>query len=101
LIITRWQAQVVPSIEQMKMMFEVEGLEPQLETYDPEIEIGEHRHPFDEVRMVCSGTLLINIDGTKLLLRAGDKIHIPSNTKHSTKTEGSGACVSICAKKIF
>lgn len=101
MIINRWQAPVVPSVEQMKMMFQVEGLEAQVETYEPSQEVIEHRHPFDEVRMVCSGTLLVNIAGNKLLLRPGDKIQIPSNTKHSTKAEGSETCVSLYARKVF
>ncbi len=100
MVITRWQAPSVPSLEQMQMLFKVEGLDPKLETYQANSEIKEHRHPLDEIRMVVSGTLLVNVSGTKLLLRAGDRIEIPSNTKHATKAEGDEDCVSIYANRI-
>lgn len=100
MVITRWQAPQVPSLEQMKMMFTVEGHDFNLETYPIGSEIKDHRHPFDEIRMVASGTLLVNVSGTQLLLRAGDRIEIPSNTKHSTKVEGEEAVVSICASRL-
>lgn len=100
MVITRWQAANVPSLEQMKMMFQVEGHEFRLENYPGNSEIKEHRHPFDEIRMVASGTLRVNVSGTELLLRAGDRIEIPSNTKHSTKVEGEEPVISICASRL-
>ncbi len=100
MVITRWQAPQVPSLEQMKMMFQVEGHEFNLENYPAGSEIKDHRHPFDEIRMVASGTLRVNVSGTQLLLRAGDRIEIPSNTKHSTKVEGEEPVVSICASRL-
>ena len=99
MIVTRWQAQVVPDKEQIKRMFQIEGLEPHSETLNGHSEIKEHRHPFDEVRMVAEGELMLNISGTKLLLRAGDKIMIPSNTKHSKEVNTDEPCVCICANK--
>lgn len=92
---------MVPDKKQIYFMFEAEGLEPMEEVYPPLAQIKDHRHPFDEVRMVVSGQLLMDIAGNRLLLRAGDKIVIPSNTKHSKKTEGDTPCVCICAYKSF
>ena len=101
MLVTRWQAPIVPDRQQIKMMFEAEGLDPYEEVFPAQSEVGDHRHAFDEVRMVCSGELLVNIAGNKLLLRAGDKIKIPANTRHSTKTDGTSPCVSLYAQKIF
>ncbi len=100
MVITRWQAPQVPSLEQMKMMFQVEGHDFKMETYPVGSEIKDHRHPFDEIRMVASGVLHVNVSGTQCLLRPGDRIEIPSNTRHSTKAEGDEPCVSICANRL-
>jgi mannose-6-phosphate isomerase-like protein (cupin superfamily) len=43
--------------------------------------------------------MLFDISGNKLLLRAGDRIVIPSNTRHSKRVQGQESCVCICAHK--
>lgn len=101
MLVTRWQAPRVPDKKQVYMMFEAEGLTPIEEKFEPNTFIPDHRHPFDEVRMVVEGQLLLDIAGNKLLLRPGDKIVIPSNTKHSKKVEGNESCLCICASKTF
>ena len=101
MLVMRWQAPLVPDRQQILLMFEAEGLQPTEEVFPPKSVIKDHRHPFDEVRMVVSGQLLFDIAGNRLLLRAGDKIVIPSNTKHSKKVEGEAPCISICAYKGF
>jgi quercetin dioxygenase-like cupin family protein len=97
----RWQAPVLPTTEQIKMIFEAEGLNPAEEVFAPKTVIPDHRHPFDEVRMVISGTLFMNISGNQILLRAGDRIDIPGNTRHSKSTEGADPCVCVVAQRPF
>jgi quercetin dioxygenase-like cupin family protein len=101
MIVTRWQAPVLPSPEQVKMIFQAEGLTPTEEILAPKTVIPDHRHPFDEIRMVLSGRLILNISGNQLLLRAGDRIDIPANTRHSKSTEGTEACVCVVANRPF
>jgi quercetin dioxygenase-like cupin family protein len=101
MIVTRWQAAVLPSTEQVKMIFEGEGLAPIEETLPSGANVNDRRLPFDEVRMVVSGSLLMNISGNQILLRSGDRIDIPANTKHSRSANGSDACVSVVAQKPF
>lgn len=101
MLITRWQAPLVPEKQQILNMFEAEGLTPQEELLQPQNEVKDHRHPFDEVRMVASGELLMDIAGNKLLLRAGDRIVIPANTKHSKKVNATEPCLCICASKTY
>lgn len=83
------------------MIFRAEDLQPHEEILTVEEIYPEHRHPFDEVRMILSGELSFNVNGNQLLLRSGDKIIIPSNTKHSQKVLGQGPCVSLVANKPF
>lgn len=101
MIVSRWQAPVVPDQEQIKMMIEAEGLEPYIETFEPDSEIPPHRHPFDEVRIVVRGDMVMDVAGNKLLLRAGDRILIPSNTRHAHKSGSHEPCVCMCARKTF
>jgi quercetin dioxygenase-like cupin family protein len=72
MLVNRWQAPVLPTRQQMALMLESEGLEPVEETIPPGTGVSDHRHPFDEVRIVVSGQLKLDIAGNRLLLRAGD-----------------------------
>lgn len=101
MIVTRWQAPVVPTQEQIIHIFRTEGLHPEEEVYLPKQAVTEHKHPFDEVRMIVSGEMIMNVAGNRLLLRAGDRIIIPSNTKHAKEVRGEEPCVSIYSRKVF
>lgn len=101
MIVARWQADVLPTIEQVKMIFEAEGLSPSEERLTAHTVIPDHRHPFGEVRMVVAGSLFLNISGNQLLLRPGDRIEIPANTRHSKSVEGDLDCVCVVANRPF
>lgn len=98
--ISRWQADIKPTEEEIRQMFEEEGLEPEIETYAPDAQVREHLHPFDEVRMVAAGTLRYNVAGNEFLLREGDRVDLPSNTRHWTRAEGSADCITIVAHRV-
>lgn len=87
MLISRWQATTSPHLEQLKLILKAEGLDPKVETFVKNQKIVEKRHPFSEVRYVVEGELFLNVAGTQLLLRAGDRIDIPSHTKHSYSTQ--------------
>lgn len=95
MIIHRWQSPMIPEKDQIKLFFEREGLSPIEDVYNPKEKVLKHRHPLDEIRMVCSGEIIFNVSGNQLLLRAGDRIIIPSNTWHSKKVQGEKPCVSL------
>jgi quercetin dioxygenase-like cupin family protein len=101
MIVTRWQAPVFPSAEQVKMIFEGEGLAPAEDILPAGAKVTDRRLPFGEVRMVISGALVMNVSGNQILLRSGDRIELPSNTKHSQSVNGDEACVCVVAQKPF
>lgn len=101
MIITRWQAAKLPTIEQARIIFSSDELAPFEESLESGQKIKDHRHPFDEIRMVISGELFMNISGNQVLLRAGDKIKIPANTKHSKTAQGNTACLCLVANTPF
>lgn len=101
MLVSRWQAPLIPAREQVLMMFETEGLKAKEEILGPGFQLEDRRHPFEEVRMVAQGQLLLNVAGNRLLLRAGDKIVIPANTRFSMKVEGDQACHCVFAQRLF
>ncbi|MNJ92470.1 Acireductone dioxygenase [compost metagenome] len=101
MIITRWQAPVVPSKVQINMILESEGLEPFEEVYEPQKKVAEHRQPFAEVRIIAEGEMLFNISGNQFVLRPGDRLEIPGNTKHSFSVQGTTPCLCICGLRAI
>jgi mannose-6-phosphate isomerase-like protein (cupin superfamily) len=101
MIVTRWQAPNLPTIEQAKLIFSAEGLSPSEENLPPQTNIPDHRHPFDEVRMVVEGRLILNISGNQILLRPGDRINIPANTRHSKSTQKDEGCLCVIASRTY
>ena len=99
MLVSRWQAPILPTKQQMFLMLESEGLDAEEELIPSGAKVEDHRHPFDEVRIVVSGQLMLDIAGNKLLLRAGDRILIPANTRHSKQADGADPCVCIYAMK--
>lgn len=91
----------MPAPQQLKMLLAAEGLTPELETLPAHLNLKEHRHPFDEVRIILEGMLIMDVNGNQLLLRAGDRIDVPANTKHSKIVHGGTPCISIVAKRTF
>lgn len=100
MVVTRWQALLLPSKEQIITIFRNEDLKPEEEVDSPG-KTSDLRNPFDEIRMIVSGEMIMNVAGNKLLLRQGDKIMIPSNTRYSKEIRGDKLCVSIRAFKVF
>jgi quercetin dioxygenase-like cupin family protein len=94
--IIRWQSPLPPTKEHLKLIIENEGMECIEEVLQPGEHTKEHRHPFTEVRILLKGEILYNISGNQLMLRAGDRIEIPSNTRHTHISKGNEESVSIC-----
>ena len=101
MLISRWQAPTIPSREQIMMLLDIEGLEGIEEKFAAGDKILEHRHPFTEVRVLIQGELLFNVSGNQFLIRAGDRIEIPANTKHWFQSHGDQECVCVYAQRVI
>ena len=99
MIVTRWLAPLVPKPEQMHKWFEKEGLTASKECLKANSHFKNLRHPFDNIILVAEGELLLNVTGNKILLRPGDKVVIPSNTKFSKQVNGEKDCLLLIARK--
>lgn len=98
--IIRWRADRKPTQAEVESMFQDEGLEFIVETVPPGTEVKDHKHPFDEVRMVVSGAMRYNVAGNEFILKEGDRLELPSNTRHWTRAEPMGDCVTIYAHRV-
>ncbi len=56
--------------------------------YEPGLEFPEHSHPQEQVTIVQKGSLLLNVNGEKVELRAGDICSISPNVVHSSVVLG-------------
>ncbi len=100
MLISRWQAPTIPSRDQIMMLLDQEGLEGIEERFVSGNKIGEHRHPFTEVRILIEGEMLFNVSGNQFLIRAGDRLEIPANTKHWFQAHGEADCLCVYAQRV-
>jgi len=52
--------------------------------YEPGLEFEEHSHPQEQVTIVQSGHLLLNVAGDKVELKSGDICSVMPNVSHSS-----------------
>jgi len=100
MIITRWQAELTPSAQDLNRILLAEGVEPFEEVIEPGAELKDVRVPFDEIRIIAEGELLLDVAGNKLLLREGDRILIPANTRQTKRNQSQKNCICICGHKL-
>ncbi len=56
-----------------------------------------HTHPYQEVRWVYKGEVIMGTEEGEVILRPGDRLDLPEGTKHWAKSE-KGVCY-ICGSK--
>lgn len=98
--IVRWRADRKPTQDEVLSILQDEGLECNVETVEAGIEVKDHKHPFDEVRIIVKGALRYNVAGNEFILREGDRLELPSNTRHWTRVEPQSECVSVYGFKV-
>jgi quercetin dioxygenase-like cupin family protein len=64
----------------------------------PETFYDWHTHPYDEVRWILRGEILIGTPEGEYLLKAGDKMEVPAGTRHWAKV-GKEGVVYVCGSK--
>ena len=98
--IIRWRADRKPTREEVEKMFVDEGLEFVAEDL-PKVQKSKNTDIPFEIRLIIAGALRYNVAGNEFILREGDRLELPSNTRHRTKVEPGSDCVSIFAHRIF
>lgn len=102
MIVHRWQGVKTLTTEEIKNCYQIKKDQDfVLETIPQGQIIKDHLHGFLEIRIICQGELLCNISGNQILLRPGDKIEIPANTKHSYTNNSKEPCNSLVGYYSF
>lgn len=100
MIVHRWQALQLPNRKQIENIFIDEDLSPQEEVSTPEVTEQYTLLPYAQVRIIVEGQMMMDVDGNKVLLKQGDRIILPANTKHKKYAQGTEKCISLVAHKV-
>ncbi len=100
MLITRWQAPLLPNIQQIKSMYLADGLKPSELRLEPGQKIKAHPQAFAELFTVVEGQVFVEIVGNRFLLRPGDRTLLASNTKYSVEAHSSLGCFCLYAQKV-
>jgi hypothetical protein len=60
-------------------------------SYEPNLQIAEHTHPFDARALVVQGELWLTVAGTTQHLRPGDRFEVLRGTPHTEQYGPQGA----------
>lgn len=102
MIISRWQGTQELSLDKIKKYYHIrEDQDFKVEKFDSGTVIKDHYHHLLEIRIITDGQLLCNISGNQLLLRPGDRIEIPANTKHAYNNNYPEACTCLVGYYSF
>lgn len=54
-----------------------------------------HSHPFDQLVLIVTGTLMLDLDGEEVLMGPGTALRIPANVPHTGWTVGDEVVLNI------
>jgi quercetin dioxygenase-like cupin family protein len=98
--ITRWTAQIGPKKEIILQMLQAEGLDYTEVEVASGSKLSNLRTNMKEMIQIIDGELIFNLSGTQFVLRAGDKLEMPSNTLYSYSNMRGELCNFLSAKTI-
>lgn len=96
LIVKRWDSSQGPlQLSALRQELQSEGLNTAWWSEVPGVRVAEHEHPFPEARWVLSGYLRIYVEGEIIDLGPGERLDLPSGTKHGFEVIGLSPVVFV------
>ena len=89
-----------PTEEALRVRFEALGYHASRYVYPPGTFFPEHTHPRDKIDAVVSGRFRMIVEGTEVVLEAGDCLAVPEGTLHSAEVVGDTPVVSLDAVPV-
>lgn len=89
-----------PTEEALRARIEARGYRVSRYVYPPGTCFPEHTHPTDKIDAVVSGRFRMTVEGTEVILEAGDCLAVPRGTAHSAEVVGEIPVVSLDAIPI-
>ena len=83
-LVTTWAASAPPTESRLMQLCAEEGLSPYQWSNGPHDVYSAHKHSYDKVIYVVRGSITFGLpeEGREILLKAGDRLDLPSNTVH-------------------
>ena len=99
--VVRWRGGQHPTLQTITEKMQQEGLRPYASSNGPNSRIAARSHGYTKVMYCVEGTLeLFFPDASQsLMLRAGDRVELPSGLRHATIVGSQGARCLECAKQ--
>ena len=89
-----------PTEEALRARLEALGYRASRYVYPPGTFFPEHTHPMDKIDAVVSGRFRMTVEGTEVILEAGDCLAVPKGTAHSAEVVGDAPVVSLDAVPV-
>jgi quercetin dioxygenase-like cupin family protein len=89
-----------PTEEALRTKLERLGFRASRYVYPPGTFFPEHTHPIDKIDAVVSGRFRMTVEGSEVILEAGDCLAIPRGTVHSAEVLGDTSVVSLDAVPV-
>ena len=89
-----------PTEEALRAKLEGLGYRASRYVYPPGTFFPEHIHPIDKIDAVVSGRFRMTVEGSEVILEAGDCLAVPKGTVHSAEVLGKASVVSLDAVPI-
>lgn len=86
-----------PSEQALRRRLEAEGYDVDRWVYPPGTRFPEHTHGVDKKDAVVSGRFRLTMEGTSVVLEAGDVLEIPRGTPHAAEVVGDEPVISLDA----
>jgi quercetin dioxygenase-like cupin family protein len=83
----------------MRRKLESKGYGVTRYVYPPGTCFADHSHQVDKMDAVLSGQFMMQMEGEKVILRAGDALAVPRGVVHRAEVVGGEAVVSLDAVK--
>ncbi len=90
----------LPTEEALRVRLEALGYRASRYVYPPGTFFPEHTHPMDKIDAVVSGRFRMIVEGTEVVLEAGDCLAVPEGTSHSAEVVGGTPVVSLDAVPV-
>lgn len=89
-----------PTEEALRARLEALSYRASRYVYPPGTFFPEHTHPMDKIDAVVSGRFRMTVEGTEVILEAGDCLAVPKGTLHSAEVVGDAPVVSLDAVPV-
>ncbi len=86
--IVPWGKKSKPTLDELKVILQNEGLQCELYSDPPRMKYGRHKHDFDDFIVIVAGRMKVGTDAGTWIMNPGDRLDLPANTVHWAEVVG-------------